>query len=326
MFKPFHTLPALLLAALSATVSAQDATTKWMRLWNGKDLTGWKYQSQYFSVADSGMIIGKGRLLNYNTFCHTTQTFGDFELSVRARLWEVNTWYTNSGIQYRSRIADTARKILQGPQLDIGDGVAASMYPEGGYGGPGAGSSQACRTALKKSDWNHYIINANAGKVSQKIGTQGGAQYNLAVCNDFANTTPAGVIGLQFHFITGNPPANASTEVNFKDIYIRPLNNSFTIPDSLAVFLRPDYTTGSTSAVERTGAGKQGMAFRRGNGRLSVSGLEAGARLTLLDPLGRTISTAQAQGGRAELASGSGVSFLRAQASQSSQGSGKTDR
>lgn len=32
--------------------------------------------------------------------------------------------------------------------------------------------------------------------------------------------------------------------MHFKDIYIRPLNNSFTIPDSLAVRLGPSYTTG----------------------------------------------------------------------------------
>lgn len=291
---------ALTALALPSPSEAQDAVTKWMRLWNGKDFTGWKYNSTYFKVADSGMIVAKGLLTGYNTFCYTTQTFGDFELSARARLWEVNPWYTNSGIQYRSRVADTARKIIQGPQADIGDGVAASMYPEGGYGGPGAGSSTACRSALKKSDWNHYIITANGNKVSHKIGT--------AVCNDFTNTTPAGVIGLQMHFIMGTYPANASTEVNFKDVFIRPLNNSFVIPDSLAVFLKPDYTAPTSTALRAPSRGSRG-AIRQGLRGLQVSGLEAGSRLTLLDPLGRTVA--------AEIHSvAAGARFLRTAATE----------
>lgn len=292
------------LCLLAAGAAAQDANTKWMRLWNGKDLTGWKFLPQYFKV-DSGMIVATGHLTGYNTFCHTQQTFSDFELSVRARLYEVNPWYTNSGIQYRSRVADSARRILQGPQLDIGDGASASMYPEGGYGGPGAGSSSACRSAMRKSDWNHYIINANGSKVGHKL--------NLATCNDFTNSVTQGTIGLQMHFLVGSFTATSTTTVNFKDIYIRPLNNSFVIPDSLAVFLKADYTATSESSGL---AGHSGSKAARepilrpflGGGRFSLPGASDGARITAFDLVGRMQAT------RNHRATLMGVSIVRVSA------------
>lgn len=292
------------LCLLAAGAAAQDANTKWMRLWNGKDLTGWKFLPQYFKV-DSGMIVATGHLTGYNTFCHTQQTFSDFELSVRARLYEVNAWYTNSGIQYRSRVADSARKILQGPQLDIGDGASASMYPEGGYGGPGAGSSSACRSAMRKSDWNHYIISANGSKVSHKL--------NLATCNDFTNSVTQGTIGLQMHFLVGSFTATSTTTVNFKDIYIRPLNNSFVIPDSLAVFLKADYTATSGSSglsghARSKAALEPGIRPILAGSRFNLSGAADGARITVFDLMGRMQAT------RIHRATGMGISIVRVSA------------
>lgn len=289
---------------LAAAASAQDATTKWMRLWNGKDLAGWRLQEKYWKV-DSGMIVGKGRVDgNYNTFAIPPGTYSDFELSVRARLYERNiAHYTNSGIQYRSAISDTARKILRGPQLDIGDGASASMYPEGGLGGSGAGSSAACRSAMRMDEFNHYLIAANGSRSAHKL--------NGAECNDFATNVSSGVIGLQLHFIT-NAPAPAGMEVNFKDIYIRPLNNSFAIPDSLAVYLKSDYTATGSVGVSGAAAWRERSLRPLARGwSLSIAGLPEGARIQAFDPLGRERAVRAIAGGgagrlRFELAEGGG--------------------
>lgn len=265
---------------LVVSASAQDATTKWMRLWNGKDLAGWRLQEKYWKV-DSGMIVGKGRVDgNYNTFAVPPGTYSDFQLSVRARLFERNiAHYTNSGVQYRSTISDTARKILRGPQLDIGDGASASMYPEGGLGGSGAGSSAACRSAMKMDEFNHYLVTANGSRSAHKL--------NGAECNDFATNVSSGVIGLQLHFIT-NAPAPAGMEVNFKDVFIRPLNNSFAIPDSLAVFLKSDYTSTGSVGISGAAAWKERSLRPLARGRgLGIAGLPEGPRIEAFDPLGR---------------------------------------
>lgn len=219
-----------LAAGIRTVPAAAQADTLWMRLDNGKDLSGWSHDAKYFRV-DSGMIVAKGAA-DRNTFCIRKGTFSDFELRFRARLFE-NLGYANSGVQYRS-VADTVRYESKGYQLEMGAGGCGGFYNEGGlpaslgYKEPSA----ACRAAIRRNDWNDYAIVADGRHITHWL--------NGVKCYEMSDISLAtGVIALQLHQAQGK----GVMEADFKELHIRPLNGAFTIPDSLAVHL------GGTSGV-----------------------------------------------------------------------------
>lgn len=77
---------------------------------------------------------------------------------------------------------------------------------------------------MKPNDWNDYVILADGPKLSHRL--------NGKKCYEMIGTTlTTGVIAMQLHQSQGK----GVMEADFKDLIIRPLNASFTIPDSLAV-------------------------------------------------------------------------------------------
>jgi hypothetical protein len=173
------------------------------------------------------MLQGQGKS-TYNTFCHTDRKYSDFVLSVKARLWQTSAGYTNSGLQYRSVFIDSATHRMKGYQADIGDGLDGSMYPEGAYPADAKMvGNDACRKFIEPNGWNHFLITADGGKVRHEL--------NGNFCAEFTASVLEGYIGLQLH------ATSLVMKVDFKDLYIRPLNNSFEIPDSLATTLDADF-------------------------------------------------------------------------------------
>jgi hypothetical protein len=219
-------------SVLIVSMATAQTETAWQNLFDGKSIENWGYVAGNWKV-DSGMIIGKSKS-TYNNFCHTKRKYSDFVLVARARLWETSPEYINSGIQYRSAFIDSSKHSLKGYQMDIGDGYNGSMYPEGGYpaGASGVSPSAACKAAVKMNDWNQYVITANGASIKHEM--------NGKLCAEYNATEKDGYLGFQLHFTT------IVMEVNFKDVFIRPLNNSFPIPDSQLVYLNPDYTLKST--------------------------------------------------------------------------------
>ncbi len=272
-------------AAVPAMTQAQPDSA-WMNLFNRKDLNNWGYVAANWHV-DSGMIIGKSQS-TYNNFCHSKRKYSDFVLAVRARLWETSTEYINSGVQYRSVFIDSSKHSLKGYQMDIGDGYNGSMYPEGGYpaGASGVSPSAACRTEAlaKQNQWCQYVITANGNKIRHEM--------NGILCAEYTATEKEGYLGFQLHF------TSIVMEVDFKDVFIRPLNNSFAIPDSQRVFLNEDYTLRNTTAVRSAGKDGKGaqvtLAFPpvvSGN-RLTIPDFRLGAErsvsILMLDASGKT--------------------------------------
>src|SRR6185295_617772 len=92
-----HLLPLLVLFAMTAV--AQQNTTQWQNLFNGKDLTGWKQLNgkAKYTVKD-GMIIGTTVFNEPNSFLVTEKDYGDFILELEFKLDVA----MNSGIQFRS--------------------------------------------------------------------------------------------------------------------------------------------------------------------------------------------------------------------------------
>jgi hypothetical protein len=238
-----------------------DSTVLWMKLFDGKDLSKWAYASDYWRV-DSGMIHGEGKSPD-NIFCHLNRKFSDFVLTTKTRLWQTPQGYTNSGIQYRSVFIDSANHKMKGYQSDIGDSLDGAMYPEGGYPA-GAGmiySNEACRKSIQRNGWNHVVITANGPTVKHEL--------NGNTCLEYTAVVLDGYIGLQLH------STSLVMKVDFEDIYIRPLNNSFTIPDSLAVALDENYS--AATLWSKPSASMGGLRVRMEGNRLMIApSLESG--------------------------------------------------
>lgn len=79
---------------------AKAAEQKWISLFNGKDLTGWK---NAYTWGEAEVVEGEIRLTSSNKFFLTTEeTYGDFELEVEIMLPEVGP--ANSGVMYRCHV------------------------------------------------------------------------------------------------------------------------------------------------------------------------------------------------------------------------------
>ena len=219
-------VPILILALAAAACAQRD--TAWLPLFGGKDMAKWAFSKDCWR-ADSGMLIGQGKSA-FSTFCHTRRAYSDFVFSGWTRLWETSAGYANSGIQYRSGFIDSTSHRMQGYQWDIGGGFDGSILPENGFplDAPPREVSEACRGTIRKNGWNHVVITADRGVVRHEL--------NGVTCLEFQASVTEGYIGLQF-------PATATVmKVDFRDLYIRPLNGSFSIPDSEAVY-PGEYTT-----------------------------------------------------------------------------------
>lgn len=278
-------LRALILAAMAAclpgdafSLSINPPPTQWMKLFDGKDLSGWGYASDYWRV-DSGMIHGEGKSPD-NIFAHVNRKFSDFVLTAKSRLWQTPAGYTNSGIQYRSEFIDSASHRMKGYQSDIGDSLDGAMYPEGGY--PAGVNMQyitdACKKSIHANGWNQVVITANGTKVTHELNGNKCLEYTATVLN--------GYIGLQLH------STDLVMKVDFRDIYIRPLNNSFTIPDSLAVTLDDTYSPMESAILARPRSPSPGRYHRMEGDRLVLAsqlwgGDAVSLRVTLSDMQGK---------------------------------------
>jgi hypothetical protein len=184
-------LGALLLVAAASFGARDDEFTD---LFNGKDLTGWDGDSQFWSVED-GAITGRTSAEHpapHNTFLiykggaegHPSAVLRDFELRVKFKLTN-----HNSGVQYRSR--ELPDHVVAGYQADIVDDkenrFTGILYEERGRGilaergqkvtidengekkVEAMGDAEELGKAIKKGEWNEYLIIARGDHLVQKI-------------------------------------------------------------------------------------------------------------------------------------------------------------
>ena len=119
---PLRTL-VLLGAAASAALSPAIAADTARPLFNGKDLSGWKGNPDFWSVRD-GAITGQStaaKVVDANTFLIWQDGQpANFELRLKFRLTAQNAkGWGNSGVQYRSRVLDADKFVVGGYQADI---------------------------------------------------------------------------------------------------------------------------------------------------------------------------------------------------------------
>ncbi len=211
-----------------------------MKLFNGKDLTGWKGQPEFWSVKD-GAITGqttKEIPAKENTFLIWDGVVGDFELHFKYKIVDENgesKGFGNSGVQYRSKIVKPEYSVVSGYQADFECGKTYSgiLYEEKARGilaqrgqkviiheGSDAkkpnieitgeiGKSDEIQAAIKLGDWNEYVVIAKGGHLQHFIN----GKQTVDATDETAVGAKTGVLALQLH--AGKPMT-----VQYKDIVL----------------------------------------------------------------------------------------------------------
>lgn len=207
----------LMLIILSIPTIGVQAQAKWLKLFNGKDLSGWKQLNgkALYSVKN-GEIIGTTVFKEPNSFLVTEATYGDFILELEFKL----DADMNSGIQFRSESkADYKDGRVHGYQMEIDPSARAwtgGIYDEARrdwlysleYNPEG-------KKAYKKGDWNMCRIECIGSAI--RIWVNGIPTANLV-----DDLTPKGFIALQVHSV-GKQEESGQT-IRWKNIRIQTEN------------------------------------------------------------------------------------------------------
>ena len=155
---------------------------------NGKDLTGWSGNEEFWSVKD-GVIIGTAgdEKIPGNQFLWHENPVDDFYLSLKVRQ---APYSANAGIQFRS--TRTEKGGAHGYQADVGQGWWGTLYHEHGRRIL-AKSLDKEEKNIKREDWNHYEILA----VDKRIWLAINGKITVALRDEFGELD--GRIALQIH-------------------------------------------------------------------------------------------------------------------------------
>ncbi len=224
--------------ALPARLQAADAEPGFVSLFNGTDLSGWEGMPAFWSVKD-GAITGqttKDNPTKGNTFLvWKGGKVEDFELRLQFKLTPGDDkGFANSGVQYRSQLADAATFAVGGYQADMEAGVnyTGILYEERGRGiiaergqcvniEPSGnkrvlgtiGTSAEIESVIKHDSWNEYIIIARGNQLIHIIN----GRVTMMLTDDQAEKrASSGILALQVH---AGPPMTAQ----FKNIRLKKL-------------------------------------------------------------------------------------------------------
>jgi len=242
-------LTAAFLALSSLAFTADAGEGGFKKIFNGKDLSGWKGNSDLWSVRE-GAITGQTKAepkLTHNTFLVWQDgKLEDFELRLQYRIVK-----GNSGIQYRSHVKDQGKfgPIVSGYQADFEAGTKYSgiLYEEKGRGilalrgekveidgieekqikrgkrtikrkvpkkkvTGSLGDTAEMQKKIKSEQWNDYRIVAKGNHLQHFIN----GMQTVDVIDKGPGNAKSGILALQIHV---GPPMI----VQFKNIRLKKL-------------------------------------------------------------------------------------------------------
>ena len=208
-----HFTSITLALGLGFTLSAQAAPTS---LFDGRSFAGWDGDTNKTWRIENGAFVG-GTLaakIPHNEFLRSQKSYTNFVLRVKFKL--VGTpagGFINGGVQVRSQPAKNPPNEMIGYQCDMGDGWWGALYDETRRNKvlikPEA---KAVEKALKKEDWNEYVIRCEGKRIRTAINGVDMIDYT-----EPDDSIPQfGLLGLQIH--SGGPAV-----VSYKDISIEEL-------------------------------------------------------------------------------------------------------
>ena len=207
------TVFALMLGEARAADNELTAAEKkdgWTLLFDGKSLDGWDGDPNIWRV-ENGCLSGKAEKVAHNTFLIYKDKFSDFILQADCMLLK-GKGFTNSGIQYRSRVINKKEWIVGGYQADIGEGWWGANYEEQGRGILWKPTDAATK-AVQADGWNHFEISAIGTKVKETL--------NGVVSGELDDQDPkarkSGILALQYH------APGQNFEIRFKNLKLKNL-------------------------------------------------------------------------------------------------------
>ena len=219
-----------IIVSICASASSPATADEPEALFNGRDLSGWRGAANLWSVED-GAITGRtsdAAPLKSNSFLIHEKPVADFHLTFEYRIEN-----GNSGVQYRSKVADEAEFIVAGYQADIdatgryngihyeerGRGILAERgqvtvigdAPPSDVLGT-CGEPAALGEIVKAGEWNKYKIVAVGNHTMHFIN----GVLMSAVTDRGANVAKEGVLALQIH-------VGPAMKVQFRNIELKRL-------------------------------------------------------------------------------------------------------
>jgi len=200
-------------------------------LFNGKDLSGWTGAPGHWAVED-GAITGTNaadKALKHNSFLiWEGGTPADFELRFQYRIVG-----GNSGVQYRSRVADVKEHVVQGYQADIDSsprftgmnyeeggrtflarrGERVTITKDGAKAVEAIGNPDELQQKVKAEDWNEYVIIAQGHRLRHFVN---GVLFSELIDDQEGKAAASGVLAVQLH---AGPPM----KVQLKEVRMREL-------------------------------------------------------------------------------------------------------
>ena len=196
-------LAALALILPAAAVLAAPAAGRWVRIFDGKDLAGWKAHGAERWVVDKGEILGEALTKEYG-YLSTERTYRDFELKVTFEAEGTG----NSGVFFHSSLTGVD---IAGVQAEVDP--RPGMHTGGLYEAAGrewlVKPAPAAEKALRIGGWNDMRILVRGPHVRTWV--------NAVPAVDYVDPSPKytdGVIALQLH-------SGGEGRMRFKDILIR---------------------------------------------------------------------------------------------------------
>ncbi len=209
----FFNLLVVVVFFLAHPVRAEE---KWVSLFNGKDLSGWKVHGVEEWKVEDGAIVGETVHGKYG-YLATEKSYRDFVLRLRFKAEGGG----NSGVFFRSTMhGEDFPGLIEGTQVEVD--ADPTRHTGGLYENPKRQwliwPTAACEAALDSDGWNELELSA----VSNRITTY----LNGVRCVEFADPKQQhteGVIALQIHSVAANRIQTGGVKVRWKGLQIQEL-------------------------------------------------------------------------------------------------------
>ena len=164
----------LFILLLALSVNHATGADGWVKLFDGRTLTGWteRNKSGSFRVED-GAIIGTAKEGLGTTFLCTDKQYTDFKLEFECKLIDPEL---NTGVQIRclNRPPKGKQKVgpIEGPQVEIAAKNPSRGTFSGNIYGQGWGAwltpkdQRRNHTFFKGGQWNHFRVQAKGDRVT----------------------------------------------------------------------------------------------------------------------------------------------------------------
>ena len=172
--------------SLAALAMPQKRSGKWIELFNGKDMTGWRMAGKGNFTVEDGALVGHGGM---GMLWYEGRKFRDFTVRVE---WKANNKCNNSGVfvRFPEKSDDPWHAVNNGYEIQIDDCAPKGlMFQTGSI----YSFHPATRVASKPAgEWNRFDITV--------VGQRYTVELNGEKVNEFEGTRGAeGYIGLQNH-------------------------------------------------------------------------------------------------------------------------------